>query len=122
MAFSGLEAMTHSTDLNLKFNYGQGQNNSYLANGAIPFIPRRIQMQHVAPATSLSSITDPITVSVTEALREASHLEELALVSRARARNLALAGALEVQSRYDALLKNPLNGQENEVLSASNSN
>lgn len=112
ITFSDLEALTHSTDLNLNSNHGQGQTHTYLANGVIPFIPTRSHTQNVTPVTSLSSIRDPIAVSVTEALREANHLEELALASRARARNLALVGALEVQSRYDALLKNPLNGGE----------
>ncbi|KAL3782923.1 hypothetical protein HJC23_004902 [Cyclotella cryptica] len=120
LPFSGLQALLNSTDLNLNSNYDQRQPQSYLANGHIPYISRTTQAQHGAAATSLSSITDPVTVSVTEALREANHLEELALASRARARNIALAGALEVQSRYDAFLKNPLNGQENEGRSSSN--
>lgn len=37
--------------------------------------------------------------SVKEALREANHLEELALAQRAKARNIALAGALQLTSR-----------------------
>ena len=37
--------------------------------------------------------------SVKEALREANHLEELALAQRAKARNIALAGALSLSSR-----------------------
>ncbi|KAL7519165.1 hypothetical protein ACHAWX_003959 [Stephanocyclus meneghinianus] len=115
ITFANLEAPTHSNDLNLNSNYGQGQTHTYLANEVIPFIPRRTHTQNVIPVTSISSIRDPIAVSVTEALREANHLEELALASRARARNIALVGALEVQSRYDSLL-------ENEFRSASNRN
>lgn len=41
---------------------------------------------------------DPVESSVKDALREANHLEELALAQRAKARSLALAGAL--QSRF----------------------
>ena len=41
---------------------------------------------------------DPVESSVKDALREANHLEELALGQRAKARSLALAGAL--QSRF----------------------
>jgi hypothetical protein len=37
--------------------------------------------------------------SVKEALREANHLEELALAQRAKARNIALAGALQLTTR-----------------------
>jgi hypothetical protein len=43
---------------------------------------------------------------------EAKHLEELAAAARTRARNLALAGALEAQSRYDNLVKNHASGQD----------
>jgi len=48
---------------------------------------------------------DPVESSVKDALREANHLEELALAQRAKARSLALAGAL--QSRFGEVGSGP---------------
>lgn len=48
---------------------------------------------------------DPVESSVKDALREANHLEELALAQRAKARSLALAGAL--QSRFGGVEGGP---------------
>lgn len=45
--------------------------------------------------------------SVKEALREANHLEELALAQRAKARNIALAGALQLTSRANGAAAPP---------------
>lgn len=51
---------------------------------------------------------NPVESSVKDALREANHLEELALAQRAKARSLALAGAL--QSRFGGVGGAPMGG------------
>jgi hypothetical protein len=46
---------------------------------------------------------DPVEASVQKALREANHLEEMALAQRTKAQQLALAGAVQAQNRYEML-------------------
>jgi hypothetical protein len=50
-------------------------------------------------AVNLDEEQQAVESSVKEALREANHLEELAMAQRAKARNIALAGALQLTSR-----------------------
>ena len=52
-----------------------------------------------AAAQNIDDEQQTVESSVKEALREANHLEELALAQRAKARNIALAGALQLTSR-----------------------